>query len=67
MARRFFLSVFIVFKYCGLLISLMWFAGDSSLPSGAAFRSPVIPKEGSRGIFRKAGGQLGGFPHGGFG
>jgi hypothetical protein len=50
-----------------LLILLIWFAGDSSLPSGAAFRSPVIPKEGARGIFRNAGIDFGKIFHGKFG
>jgi hypothetical protein len=51
------------------LFFVLWvlIAGDSSMPSGAAFRSPVIPKEGSREVFRSAGGQFGGFLHGGFG
>jgi hypothetical protein len=58
-----FLTFIVVFVF------VLWIliAGDSSLPSGAVFRSPVIPKEESRGIFRNAGGQLGGILHGGFG
>ena len=61
------MNVFIVFIYRVLLILLIWFAGDSSLPSGAAFRSPVIPKEGARGIFRNAGIDFGKIFHGKFG
>lgn len=41
--------------------------GDPSLPSAAMFPFPVLPENGSRGVFRNACGHFGWFLHVGFG